>query len=190
MSSRPAGIESGAEGAAAVLRRGGVIAYPTEAVWGLGCDPFNRDAALRILGLKRRGIDKGLLLVAAGMEQIDDLLAPLGEKPLAALRQSWPGHVTWLIPDPAGRYPAWIRGQHPTVAVRVSDHPVVSSICRAFGKPIVSTSANFAGEPEIRSAEDLRRQFGGEVDYVAKGGLGGRAAPSEIRDLLTNERIR
>jgi len=190
MSSRSAGTESGAESAAAVLRRGGVIAYPTEAVWGLGCDPFNRDAALRIIRLKRREIDKGLLLVAAGMGQSDDLLAPLGEKPLAALRQSWPGHVTWLIPDPAGCYPIWIRGQHPTVAVRISDHPVVSSICRAFGKPVVSTSANFAGEPEIRSAEDLRRQFGGEIDYVAAGALGGRDAPSEIRDLLSNVRVR
>ena len=190
MNPRPAGTESGGGGAAVVLRRGGVIAYPTEAVWGLGCDPFNRDAALRILALKRREIDKGLLLVAAGMEQIDDLLAPLGEEPLAILRQSWPGHVTWLIPDPAGRYPAWIRGRHPTVAVRVSDHPVVASICRAFNRPIVSTSANFAGEPEIRSTEDLRRQFGGEIDYVAEGRLGGRDAPSEIRDLLSNIRIR
>ena len=146
MSPRPTEAGSGTESSSALaaqcLRRGGVIACPTEAVWGLGCDPFNHSAVLRVLALKQRPVEKGLLLVAAGMEQIEGLLAPLSQDQLAVLRQSWPGHVTWLIPDPDRRYPDWIRGEHASVAVRVSDHPVVSSICRAFGKPMVSTSAN------------------------------------------------
>ena len=194
MSLRPtgagSGIESSPEQAAQCLRRGGVIACPTEAVWGLGCDPFNRAAVLRVLALKQRPVEKGLLLVAAGMDQIKALLAPLSRQQLAVLRQSWPGHLTWLIPDPDRRYPDWIRGEHASVAVRVSDHPVVSSICRAFGKPMVSTSANLAGEPEIRSLADLQRQFGKQIDCLVDGELGGRMATSEIRDLLTLSRIR
>ena len=185
-----AGVESGAENAAQVLGRGGVIAYPTEAVWGLGCDPFHHDAVLRVLELKQRTVEKGLLLVAAGMDQIQDLLAPLNANQLSALRESWPGHVTWLIPDPGGLYPDWIRGEHRSVAVRVSGHPVVQSICRAFGGPVVSTSANLAGEPEIRTREELLRQFGERIDCIVAGEPGGRASPSEIRDLLSKARIR
>lgn len=176
--------------AARRLREGELIAYPTEAVWGIGCDPFNREAVYRLLGLKRRAVDKGLLLVAAGMEQIGELLAQLTVDEIARLRDSWPGHITWLVPDPDGQYPEWIRGEHPAVAIRVSDHPVVKELCLAFGGPIVSTSANLAGEPEFRSMEDVRRQFGADIDCIVEGKLGGHGKPSEIRDLVTGERIR
>lgn len=172
------------------LREGELIAYPTEAVWGIGCDPFNREAVLRLLRLKQRPVDKGLLLVAAGMEQIGKLLAQLSADQVARLRETWPGHITWLVPDPAGQYPEWIRGEHPAVAIRVSDHPVVRELCTAFGGPIVSTSANLAGEPEFRSVEEVRRQFGADIGCMVEGELGGHDSPSEIRDLVTGERIR
>ncbi len=176
--------------AARRLREGELIAYPTEAVWGIGCDPFNREAVYRLLRLKRRRVDKGLLLVAAGMEQMGKLLTQLTVDQLARLRETWPGHVTWLVPDPARLYPEWIRGKHPAVAVRVSDHPVVHELCMAFGEPIVSTSANLAGKPEFRLLEEVRRQFGGVIDCMVEGELGGYGKPSEIRDLVTGERIR
>ncbi len=176
--------------AAVSLRRGELIAYPTEAVWGIGCDPFNRAAVERLLRLKQRPVGKGLLLVAAGMEQLGKLLARRTAKHIAQLRETWPGHVTWLIPDPDNIYPEWIRGRHTAVAIRVSDHPLVQALCRAFGQPIVSTSANRAGEPEIRALAEVRRQFGDTVGCVLEGDLGGYDNPSEIRDLLSGERIR
>lgn len=178
------------EQAAGLLRDGELIAYPTEAVWGIGCDPFNRETVLRLLRLKQRPVEKGLLLVAAGMGQIEELLAPLTAQQLETLKASWPGHTTWLIPDPAELYPDWIRGKHATVAVRVSGHPVVQAICRAFGKPLVSTSANRAGEPEIRTLAELRRQFGDTIGCMVEGELGEQRQPSEIRDLPSGRKIR
>lgn len=186
----PRETDGGAREAASRLHQGKLIAYPTEAVWGIGCDPFNKAAVLRILRLKRRPLEKGLLLLAADMDQIEDLLGVLAPEQIAVLRESWPGPVTWLIPDPDQRYPDWIKGEHQSVAIRVSDHPVAAAISRSFGKPVVSTSANLAGEPEIRSREDLHRQFGDGIDYVVAGKLGGRGAPSEIRDLSSGRRIR
>ena len=182
--------ESRAIEAAKRLRQGELIAYPTEAVWGIGCDPFNREAVYRLLRLKQRPVSKGLLLVAAGMEQIGKLLTPLTVDQIAMLRETWPGHITWLVPDPASEYPEWIRGEHPAVAIRVSDHPVVRELCLAFGGPIVSTSANPAGETEFRSMEEVRRQFGAGIGCIIEGELGGHGKPSEIRDLVTGERVR
>ena len=182
--------ESRALNAAKRLREGELIAYPTEAVWGIGCDPFNRDVVYRLLRLKQRPVNKGLLLVAAGMEQIGKLLTQLTVDQIAVLRETWPGHVTWLVPDPARLYPEWIRGKHPAVAIRVSDHPVVRELCMAFGEPIVSTSANLAGEPEFRSLDDVKRQFGDVIGCLIEGELGEHDKPSEIRDLVTGERIR
>ena len=182
--------ESRASEAAKRLREGELIAYPTEAVWGIGCDPFNREAVYRLLRLKQRPVGKGLLLVAAGMEQIGKLLTRLSADQIARLRETWPGHTTWLVPDPAGQYPEWIRGEHQAVAIRVSEHPVVMELCIAFGGPIVSTSANLAGEPEFRSVEEVRRQFGADIGCMVEGELGGHDSPSEIRDLVTGERIR
>ncbi len=181
---------SRAEAAARRLRAGELIAYPTEAVWGIGCDPFNREAVYQLLRLKRRPVDKGLLLVASEMEQLGKLLTRLPVDQIAALRETWPGHVTWLVPDPAGLYPEWIRGKHPAVAIRVSEHPVVRELCIAFGGPIVSTSANLAGAAEIRAMAEVRRQFGDAVGYIVDGEVGGRDRPSEIRDLVTGKRIR
>ncbi|MYE98835.1 MAG: threonylcarbamoyl-AMP synthase [Gammaproteobacteria bacterium] len=182
--------ESRAIEAAKRLRKGELIAYPTEAVWGIGCDPFNREAVYRLLRLKRRPVDNGLLLVAAGIEQVGELLTHLTDDQIAKLRSTWPGHITWLVPDPDRQYPEWIRGEHSAVAIRVSDHPVVRELCVAFGGPIVSPSANLAGEPELRSMEDVLRQFGADIDCIVEGKLGGQGKPSEIRDLVTGERIR
>ena len=172
------------------LRRGHVIAYPTEAVWGFGCDPFDEKAVLKILAIKQREFDKGLLLVAANQQQINALLEPLASEQIGQLEATWPGPVTWLIPDPAPLFPAWIRGQHTSVAIRVSSHPVVHALCAAFGGPIVSTSANQANEPELRSEQDVRERFGQSLDYIVSGEIGRETDPSQIRDLMTGAIIR
>jgi len=176
--------------AAKALKAGLIIAYPTEAVWGLGCDPDNETAVHKLLKLKERDVAKGLLLVAASLAQIDSLLLTLEETERQRLRQPSPVATTWLIPDPNNDYPPWIKGRHAEVAIRISAHPLVRAICTEFGGPIVSTSANLAGEPEIRSRTGLMESFGNKIDFFAEGKLGGAAAPSQIRNLRTGERIR
>lgn len=171
------------------LDRGGVIAYPTEAVWGLGCDPSNPHAVEEILRLKRRPVHKGLILVAASMQQLDFLLHDLPEPLLQKLTSSWPGANTWLVPH-KGRVSPLVTGKHPSVAVRVSAHPIVKQLCEGFGGPIVSTSANPQGLSAAKSQMQVRRYFSRESLSYASGVVGGRTAPSLIRDLLTDTVIR
>lgn len=164
---------------------GGIIAYPTEGVWGLGCDPFDEAAVLRILELKRRPVEKGLILVAAGVDQVAALLTPLTAEQRATVLATWPGPTTWLLPDPEQLVPAWIKGKFATVAVRVSAHPGVVCLCRAYGGPLVSTSANRADAPPALSRLRVQTWFGAELDYIVPGRLGGQSGPSTIRDLYS-----
>ena len=175
--------------AAGVMRGGGVIAYPTEAVWGLGCDPFNPDAVSYLLSLKQRDVAKGVILVAADMVQLAPFLDGVNREQLQKLQLSWPGAITWLVPD-NGAAPWWIRGDHSAVALRVSAHPLVAQLCRAFGGPIVSTSANLAGQPAARHLWQVKKHFGGLLDDYVPGALGGATRPSIIRDLLTDTVLR
>jgi len=174
--------------AARVVRQGGVIAYPTEAVWGLGCDPWNDMAVERLLALKERPVHKGLILVAECIEQFDFLLEDLPEIWQERLAGSWPGPNTWLVPH-QDRLPQWITGEHSSVALRVSDHPGVRALCRLTG-PLVSTSANPAGRPAARSRLRVEQYFPRQLDKVLGGTLGGRKNPSLIRDLVTGDVIR
>jgi L-threonylcarbamoyladenylate synthase len=170
--------------AVSVLRRGGVIAYPTEAVWGLGCDPHNEQAVMQLLALKQRDWRKGVILIAADVEQLTPYLHGLSEEKLALLRASWPGPNTWLVPN-NGAAPAWITGGRSTLAVRVSAHPLVAALCKQFGGALVSTSANRAGKKPARSVFDVRCSFGDTLDAVLPGVLGGLQKPTQIRDLMT-----
>ncbi|MDN3554442.1 L-threonylcarbamoyladenylate synthase [Halomonas maura] len=175
--------------AVAALRAGGVIAYPTEAVWGLGCDPDDEAALTRLLRLKARDPAKGVILVAADIGQFAPWLAGLPRDQQAPLAASWPGPTTWLVPD-NGRARPLVRGAHDRVALRVSDHPLVAELCRAFGGPLVSTSANRAGEPPAMSAAEIQAIFGERLDAVLDGPLGGHDRPSTIRDLASGRVLR
>lgn len=172
-----------------LLRAGGLIAYPTEAVFGLGCDPDNARAIARLLRLKGRDPDKGLILIAADATQ----LAPyLGHVPTGAWQRAtrtWPGPYTWLLPAAPG-IPHWLRGRHDTLAVRVTAHPLAARLCRAFGKPLVSTSANRSGMPPARTTLAVRRRLGRELDAVLAGATGGASRPSEIRDGRSGRLVR
>jgi L-threonylcarbamoyladenylate synthase len=170
--------------AANVVKVGGVVAYPTEAVWGLGCDPYDYESVHRLLALKRRPVSKGLILIAADMQQLEPFLTQIDDLQRQRLKQSWPGPVTWLVPN-NGLAPPWITGAFSSVALRVTDHPVAAGLCRAFGGPIVSTSANPLGLAPARMPLTLRRYFGDALDDIAPGHVGARNKPSEIRDLAT-----
>lgn len=175
--------------AVSALRRGGVIGCPTEAVWGLSCDPNNEGAVAHLLALKGRPVDKGLILVAGTLGHIDFLLSDLTAQQRQTLAADWPGPFTWLLPH-GGRVPSWICGKHATVAVRVSAHPAVSALCMAWGGPLVSTSANVAGARPARAAFQVRRFFGAGLDYLLPGSLGTAARPTTIRDLRSGQIVR
>lgn len=171
------------------LGRGGVIAYPTEGVWGLGCDLLDPEAVAKLLEIKRRDVTKGLILVAATIEQFEPYLRALTPAQRGLLARSWPGPQTWIVPHGAA-LPDWITGFKSTVALRVSAHPTVVALCRYYGGPIVSTSANPTGHPPALSALKVRRYFGGKLDYVLQGKLGNQIGPTPIRDLVTGSLLR
>lgn len=175
--------------AAAAVNCGGVIAYPTEAVWGLGCDPWNEQAVTRLLELKGRARSKGLILVGSSLEQFNWLLHDLDPGLLERLRASWPGPVTWLVPH-RQRVPPWICGQFETVALRVTALEPLQRLIDACGGPLVSTSANPAGFREARERYQVLGWFGSELDYIAPGRVGGAGHPSVIRDLVTDTILR
>ena len=173
---------------ARILKNGGVIAYPTEAVYGLGCLPENRQAVSRILALKGRPVEKGLILVAAFPEQLDRYIIYPDQAVRQRILDTWPGPVTWVLPA-TPEAPPWITGQHETVAVRVSGHNTVQRLCRETGA-LVSTSANPSDRPPATKARDVFSYFGQSLDYVLPGRVGPQARPSEIRDALTGAVLR
>lgn len=171
------------------LRTGAVIAYPTEAVFGLGCDPYNEAAVRRLLKIKRRPPQKGLILIAAEFAQLVPFIEPLDTTIRARIDATWPGPVTWLLPA-RSCVPTCLRGAHATLAVRVTAHPVAARLCRAFGVPLVSTSANISGRPPARSALAVRGQLNGLVDCIVPGTIGGMSRPSEIRHAISGRVVR
>jgi len=174
-----------------LLRRGGLVAYPTEAVWGLGCDPFDPVALDRLLQLKQRPVAKGLILIAATLEQLLPLLALEDLPPArrAAVLSSWPGPHTWTVPCSA-RVPENLRGAHATLAARVTAHPVAAALCRAFGAPLVSTSANPSGAAPPRRRAELDAAWAADLDGILEGETGGLERPTPIRDARTGEVLR
>lgn len=172
-----------------IVDAGGVIAYPTEGVYGLGCDPFNGQAVERLLDIKGRQAAKGLILIAAEFEQLAPLLLPPSPTIRKVLESTWPGPVTWLLPA-AVDCPAWLRGDHDTLAVRVTAHRLAAELCRAVDRPLVSTSANRSGRPPARTAIGVRRRFAEELDWIVEGRVGGQRGPTEIRDGLSGRVIR
>lgn len=173
-----------------VLKQQHVIAYPTEAVFGVGCDPDSEIAVNRLLALKQRSVEKGLILIAANYSQltpyVDERALTQAQKDAVFAR--WPGPVTFVFPAKSST-PRWLTGRFDTLAVRVTDHPMVIALCETFGKPLVSTSANLTGLPPCRSTHEVQLQFGNDFP-VLDGATGGRLNPSEIRDALTGELFR
>ncbi|EPJ47406.1 MAG: hypothetical protein OFPII_12930 [Osedax symbiont Rs1] len=186
MSANPKAVAS----AVSQLASGAVIAYPTEAVWGLGCDPYCHQAVLKLLELKQRPVAKGLILIGSSISQVDFLLANLPAKLQQTLHCSWPGDTTWLIEDPQNLVPSWIKGNFSSVAIRISKHAGVKALCDAFGGLVVSTSLNPSGMQPALSEEASRRYFAADIDCFLSGELGGSPQPSKILNLVDGQVIR
>ncbi|OYY95644.1 MAG: tRNA threonylcarbamoyladenosine biosynthesis protein RimN [Hydrogenophilales bacterium 28-61-23] len=170
------------------LRRGGVIAYATESCYGLGCDPTNRHAVLRILKLKGRPQSKGLILIGADIRQFARYLAPVSGELIARLHEWWPGPNTLLLPA-SKRCPRWLSGDHDTLAVRVTAHRETARLCRALDMALVSTSANRAGQSAIKDAGTCDKTFGDRVLTLA-GRIGRRKRPSRIIEPVSGKTFR
>jgi L-threonylcarbamoyladenylate synthase len=175
--------------AARYIRQGGIVAYPTEAVYGLGCDPLNADAVLRLLALKQRSMDKGIILIASTIKQIEPFILPLTTQHKQLLDKTWPGPITWLLPAQPSA-PQWITGKHDQIALRVIAHPLAKALCETVGHAIVSTSANISQRPPAKTPLAIRRYFHNALDYILTGPLGNLDKPTEIRDLITGDSIR
>lgn len=171
------------------LRAGGVIAYPTEAVFGLGCDPRDDAALSRIIHIKGRAAHKGFILIAGSLTQLRPFLAPVRAEWQQQFDALWPGPVTMVVPC-APATSEWLTGGRETLAVRVSAHPVVRDLCSRFGAPIVSTSANRSGQEPCRDSATAEQLFGNEVDVVVHGKVGTLSAPTRILDIQSGQRLR
>lgn len=175
--------------AARCIWAGGLVAYPTEAVYGLGCDPWNGEAVQRLLAVKQRPENKGLILVAADFAQLEPFVERLDDARMRVVLATWPGPVTWLLPARSG-IPRWLRGEHSTLAVRVTAHRIAATLCRATGSALVSTSANISNRPPARTPLQVRLAFGSQLDLIVAGRCGTGTKPSLIRDGRTGAVIR
>lgn len=170
------------------VRRGGLIAYPTESCYGLGCDPRNSRALKRLIRLKGRSAAKGLLLIADRYRRLKPFVRPLHAADLARMKRSWPGPVTWAVPASAACLPQLVGG-HATIAVRVTAHADAARLCRSLGMALVSTSANKSGRKPAKTAAECRRIFGAQVRVIG-GRIGRRRRPSTLIDLATGTILR
>jgi L-threonylcarbamoyladenylate synthase len=174
-----------------MLRKDAVIAYPTEAVFGLGCNPRRLNAVRKLLRIKGRPQHKGMILIADKLERFESFIAPLSPSQIITLNESWKNPLTphtWLVPK-GEKCPPWISGKHPSIAIRVTQHPITKQICRAAGSALVSTSANRAGGIPAKNYKDCKRLFGRLVISLP-GHTAKAKRPSTIQDLITGKIIR
>lgn len=174
--------------AARRLHQGEVLAYPTEAVYGLGCDPLNENAVRHLLDLKQRSIEKGLILIASDFQQIESFIIP-DIAILDRILPCWPGPVTWVIPVQPW-VPYWLTGKHHSLAVRVTAHPLAKALCETYGGPLVSTSANPAGKPPATKYMEVLKNFSTKQLEIVKGEVGGLDQATPIYNAMDGSCVR
>lgn len=177
--------------AVAALKQDQVIVYPTEAVWGMGCDPQSEIAVNHLLTIKQRPIEKGLILIAADFAQVEKYvdIKKLSSDIKQQVFDSWPGPVTWLLPC-SEIAPHWVTGGSDLIAVRITNHPTVINLCNEFEDAIVSTSANLTGQPTCETLNELQELFDDKVAVYVDEPLGGNTNPSTIKHAFTGKVIR
>ncbi len=180
-------ITSDIKQAVLALRDGAVIAYPTEAVFGLGCAADNEQAAAKIMGLKQRSYDKGLITLINELSQVADWLDSDYQYLWSKAQSSWPAALTWLFPCSEGA-PRWLTGGSSKIALRCPDHRLALQLCQQ--QPLVSTSANSASCAPAVTASQVLEYFPDQLDLIVSGECSSYSQPSQIRDLITDEILR
>jgi len=168
--------------AAQLLQKGGVIAYPTETVYGIGCSAFNAEAVNRIYRLKNRDPSKALILIAADIIQISELVETIPEQAEKLIESFWPGPLT-LVFKASSRLQEFAFRKSKTIAVRIPDCAICLALLKSCGFPLVSTSANLSGEPEATTAKEVADTFGDQLDMIIDGGRTPSRAPSTVVDI-------
>lgn len=170
------------------VEQGQVIAYPTEAIYGLGCNPLDEEAVLHLLSIKKRSIEKGLILIASSLDQLKPYLQ-LNAEIIAKVQATWPGAVTWIIPAQPW-VPQWLTGSHSSLAVRVSNHPVVKKLCEQNEGPLVSTSANTSTKPPATKAWQISDKLQSTDLFIVPGQVGNLTQATPIYDVLSQQQLR
>jgi L-threonylcarbamoyladenylate synthase len=170
-----------------ILRKGGVIAFPTDTVYGLGADAFNSIAVERIYEIKNRPKHQQLPLLIADVEQLTALANPIPEIAWFLAKRFWPGGLT-LVLSKTDLVPAYL-SPGPTIAVRIPNHPVCLALIQHLGNPIIGTSANISGQPAALTADEVGQQLGGKIDFVINGGKCPGGKESTVVDVTRNSPI-
>lgn len=172
-----------------ILSSGGVIACPTETVYGLSCDPFDGATVLHLLALKQRRIGHGVILMASDFTQLEPLLLPMNTALRKRVTTPAKSPITWVLPC-LPEIPVWLRGEHDTLAVRITTHPLANALCKQWGGPLVSSSANLHGRNPAHDALGVRKAFSGRLDFILHGDTGKTHTPSRICDGITGKIVR
>jgi len=173
--------------AASLVYQGGVIAYPTESVYGLGCNPFDQQAVTRLCQLKQRPLSKGMILITDQLEKLEALLALTSAEKNRILQHT--EIVTWLV-NKSEYTPAWVSGNHHRVAIRITQHPIASALCRQLSIPLISTSANVSQHTPARNTTQVHCNFGIKLDKILSGRCGPLQRTTPIIDLHTGKVLR
>ena len=168
--------------AAKWIRNGGLVALPTDTLYGLAADPFRADAVARVFAVKGRAAERGLPLIAADAAQIAARLGPLSPTGERLAAKFWPGPLTLVIPAPVA-LARDVTGGTGRVGVRVPAHDVARAICRAADRPITATSANRSGQPATADPAEVERTLGEAVDLLIDTGPTRGGVPSTIVDV-------
>ena len=170
-----------------VIRTGGIILYPTDTVYGLGCDPFNEHALRKLFDLKGRQEEKGVLLLVPDSSWVSRLgvISPIAAELMECL---WPGPVTMLF-EPLPVAPEGVLGKGGKIGIRYPENRFLRSWLEALGSPIVSTSANLSGQPAPSTLSGIRELFEGKVDLLVEAGEPTLSRPSTVVDLEDPPRI-
>ena len=186
------------------LQAGNLLAYPTEAVWGIGCDPFNEIAVKQILAIKQRPIEKGMIVITGDIAHIQPFLQPLPQEVVNTIATSWQSSdaqaTTWLLPIPASlqrKIPEWVTGGRDSLAIRVISHPMIAKLCNTIAQAdnnnpfgfLVSTSCNLSGLTPANDFAAAYHYFGDAIGYLLGDTLG-FVRPSQIFDALTQQQVR
>ncbi len=168
-----------------IIKNGGVVIYPTEGIYGIGCDPYNKHSVEKIFQLKGRDYDKRFILISSQAEFLTDII-DIDTAQGSRLKSS--DFVTWIVPA-NNSCPSWLKSDN-GVAVRITQHPVVKDLCNKLGSPIISTSANYSNQEYINDITMIEKLFDGKVSCIVNGKLGNKKKPSTVRDIMTNEILR
>ncbi len=171
-----------------LLKRGGIIAYPTESVYGLGCDATNLNAIAQLLSIKNRPQAKGLIILVSHIEQAFEFIAPLNQQQIETIKQPNIRATTWLLNKSSHLSPLLV-GKHDKIAVRVTSNPVAKNLCQLLNKPLVSTSCNLSSKPASSHVSIVRNQMKMKLNLILSGSCGGQL-PSRIVDLQSSRIIR